>query len=475
MRILLLIAILRVAQVEVGAEESAGSRAWAILEEDSLNRLRPLASLAAIEALGLLNDSRSADLLVRVFEEHPSSLYQVSALRAFARRSDFKTALLERSFGASDLMVRFEAAKLLATVEAVPREVLETALDSPDQQVRNVVFQSLVARGGNEVVNVLRKRLVSGDNYTRRFSAGALGQIGGEAAASALRDALEDPDPDVRADAAISLARLGENSAQPELAAALSSSDRSRRLYARAGLARLGDHQQMTALESILSGSDQKRRYGVVSALQIVAAPGLRPLLLKAAKDPSPDVRAGAVAALSENPDRRDRLLFRELLKDDSPYVRAQAARTLLAMGGSEAEAQSVLAQLVRGRQDSAPDLRVEALRQIGETAAEDYRSLILEALGDPDSLVRQEAIMAVAAWGDKTVVPDLTRLLRDPDRQVSRHAAEALIGLLGKDALPLFFPLLEEGGAPASDDDDRGGLFARAFAAAAVIRLSPK
>jgi len=71
--------------------------------------------------------------------------------------------------------------------------------------------------------------------------------------------------------------------------------------------------------------------------------------------------------------------------------------------------------------------------------------TLLLESLRDTDSAVRQCAALALKEQPTRAAIPDLIAALDDPDRLLSRLAADALIAA-GGEAVPALIEILESG-----------------------------
>src|SRR5262245_41162501 len=84
----------------------------------------------------------------------------------------------------------------------------------------------------------------------------------------------------------------------------------------------------LPALDAALDHEPPAVRSEIVSVLNLIAAPGTIPLLVKAASDPVEDVRLEALQALSAHAgDSRARALIEAALEDPRPKVRVNAAR----------------------------------------------------------------------------------------------------------------------------------------------------
>ena len=175
----------------------------------------------------------------------------------------------------------------------------------------------------------------------RRTAALSLGKIGHAAGLPALVQALSDPDPQVREYSAWALGQIEEDvnaAAVIGLVEALGDEHHAVKRAAARALGNVGSGHPIVALltEALAVGTVGSRR-AVVEALMQLEVRRASSDLQKAAADPDPLVRQGAIAALGELADRRALVDFRQrLLFDEDAGVRAEAAYRLGKLGDAE-------------------------------------------------------------------------------------------------------------------------------------------
>jgi HEAT repeat protein len=228
---------------------------------------------------------------------------------------------------------------------------------------------------------VLEGLLRDDDPAVRRLAAHGLGDFDLEAAEAALFRALEDREAAVRAEALESLGRRGGTAGIRAARQRLSDPDSAVRLGALAVLTRSG-----AIPERALLADDDPTVRSQAAALLLEHDSEAEETLVRAARDPSSDVRAGALRGIAAARTRGASIAL-ESLRDPNAEVRAEALRAIAATAPDNA-----VAPLVDALADD--DLRVRAaavdgLAEIGAPAAE----AVAEALFDRR---RAEALAAL-------------------------------------------------------------------------------
>jgi vesicle coat complex subunit len=154
-----------------------------------------------------------------------------------------------------------------------------------------------------------------------------------------------------------------------------------------------------------------------------------------------PNAAAALVAALSDSSDEVRRQAARGLgktgnaesvepliaaLQDPDETVRQYAARSL----GELADSRSVDALINSLVYDGSRSVRASAAQALGAIGGVQARDRLLAALADSDPFVRMAAVGALSRLGDVSVIPWLTRVAHDPDRDVRRNVKKALAAL---------------------------------------------
>lgn len=281
-------------------------------------------------------------------------------------------------------------------------------LDDPDPDMREAAARALGAiRPDEDAVSFLVSALDDLDHLVRESAAEGLQTVGPPVALSAaerLSRLLDDPWPTVRRAAARALAVLDPGRPLPELAVGQTDAHRLR------VEARLAD-----LLEGLGSDVERQRQIATFEIGKL-----------------GPEA-ASAVPLLADLYD-----------VDANLDVRWSAA---WAFGKMEERALGAIPSLLRGLEhDLDPDVRAQtawALGRIGTTRSA-LSSLIATslmcALSDPDSLVREEAVLALGSIlapcavnaRDSQLLGQIRRCLADPHPLVRRRAMQTLAALAG-------------------------------------------
>jgi HEAT repeat protein len=291
----------------------------------------------------------------------------------------------------------------------------------------------------------------------------ALGRLGpdGRAAVPAFVALLhDDPDADMREAAARSLGAVGagEDSVAP-LIAALGDPDQLVRESALEGLAALGPAAGEAAADVEALLDDAWPAVARAAGAALARIDPARPAASPRPHPPRDEVRdaLGPLLAGLESDDERTRgistfeigklgpeaaegapLLAELLSADGNLDVRWSAAWALGKMGAEAADSAPSLARALAV--DPDPDVRGQAAWALGRIAAsaEAWAAVALDvlerSLADPDSLVREETLGALASLGPRAagVLPAVALRVGDARPLVRRRALDALV-LIGE------------------------------------------
>jgi HEAT repeat protein len=267
------------------------------------------------------------------------------------------------------------------------------------------VIRALGGRGDPAALPALLALLKSGEKSVRLAVLQTLPQVGGglpEVSATsvvpALIEALGDPDGDLTKAAQECLERLPGPAVEAAVTALLDSAEKGRRL---AALELLGQRRVKDAV----------------------------PALLKAARDPEPEVRLAALKGLEELAGPAEMMALLDLLtaaptpQDLDGTERALGAVCVKA-GDPEGCAEKVNGALSRAR---TGEIKQALLRVLGSVGGSQALQSVRAAVHDPDAEVRATAIRLLSEWKTMDAAPYLLELAT-----TATHPTDQLLGLRG-------------------------------------------
>ncbi len=270
---------------------------------------------------------------------------------------------------------------------------LATLLGHADRRVRMAAQFALVERSAaTELETVAR---TSPARLARLHAVWGLGQLGRKSAAvlTPLVPLLQDEDGEVRAQMAKVLGEARVDGAAQALIGALADAAPRVRFFAAIALGRLGTPEALPALLSMLRGNGDVDAFLRHAGVMGLATCGDLPVLLAAADDPSPAVRAGVLLALR----RQGREEVARFLRDPEPQLVLEAARAIY-----DTPIEPAMPQLaaLTAQTESAPPVLLRAINAnyyLGDAASATRLTALAESgAGEP---LREEAIDAIGAW----------------------------------------------------------------------------
>ncbi len=414
-----------------GLGESGEWTARPFLELLLLGKDETLGEVAAT-ALGRLGDPAACDALAGAASAQGGRLAgaAVEALAALPDAPEVGIALCELAIRASEPAVAARAARAARAREAeCPERPLFAKLGRPGSEA------ALAALGQLQL--------------PPEAAAAAVERIG------PLFDPVRTPDPAVRAAAARALARMGIPTAAAPIARRLGA------LAAWVGERRsrwISDTPPPSAppewIDAVPAG--EARELGaLLAAAGRLRVEGAEAMLLRASRDPSGAVRAGAIEGLARLATAAAFDPAAAALDDPDPAVRTAAAEGLTRFGSSGAAA---LSRAADASPPSAGEWRTTLARALGETGSAEAIPALSRLL---DGASAAQAAAALAHVAAPAAAAPLVAYLARPDAPGRADAMEALAQLVARDAGPAIAALLT---------DDRPEV--RAAAARALGRL---
>jgi CHAT domain-containing protein/HEAT repeat protein len=351
---------------------------------------------------------------------------------------------------------------------------LTIALSSKWVRTRRWASKSLRTFGDHGTIPALIRALRDSDETVRFHAARAMEAIPDKRATSTLVATLRDSSTGVRRSAARALGAIGDRGAVPALIEGLRSGGAVAESVEHA-LSLIGDASSTSLLLPLLDAPAAELRLRVLRVLEELEDKAAGPRVLRMLDDADPEVRLRAIRALRTVGGATAVPRLAAALNDADPEVRRIAAYSLEAVGDERA-VPSLLARL----SDPDPSVRRAAAAACGKIGDGRCTPALVSLLSDPTYearsgaldgiaalkpssalrdvqkalrsdghwLIREKAVVALAALGDQTSVAALIGALKDPHVIVRSEAAKALGRLDARSAVPALSPLLKDADA---------------------------
>lgn len=356
------------------------------------------------------------------------------------------------------------------------RASLLSSLQDPNENVRRTAAELLGRIKIRESVPELEHTLKDGAASVREAAVRAVGTVKGQDSADLIEPLLSDPVPKVRMEAVRVMA--AEAPRREWLVRAAQDSDPEVRAEAAAGLYLLGEMEEaQTVMVGLLESGDGEQVRAALSAADQHSIPIPLELLRMQLESDRADLRALAVSGLRAFERDEVQVDVIERLADPDPRVRSSAARVArtirisaeqlmgLLESGARAAQRAALASLqLEGEQDRArliswTSSQLEMLRESrdftvrlhAESIDNDSRDLqfVTDLLARRQSEKTGLILQALRKLAPEEAMQVIERGLESDDRQLKSQALEALEALGDPTIVRGLLPLLEERPSP--------------------------
>lgn len=417
--------------------------------------LRESARHAVVEALASADaEDRMAALFFAGWVRDPALIPLIASRLAIDADQDAAYSALRRmgAEAVSDVMplldadappVRRLAIRLLADVGADLHPILRHIID-PDETVRMEVALAIGRTARADLSEYLLEMLLDENRDVRRVALEVLANFGADSAVREqlyrrleyypddhlpviietlgrlnVADALDrlrplsvpPHTPEVRAAAVRAIRQIGGPAALEPLLAAACDPDPSVRTEALTALPRHAGEIAYATLVAALNDTDSQVLYTAVTALGELGDGRAVPRLVSLAKDEGQDMglRVAAIRALGHLQSKETATVLNDLLGTVDADARREVVRALGLFAGNEA-----LQGLIRASADPVWSVRAAAIKALAQRGP-DARTCVLQALNDPDSLVRKVAVRGLSG-GEPAIILRLLPLLADDE-----------------------------------------------------------
>lgn len=429
--------------LSLGARRDAGAVPLAV---PLLADADPEVAAAAAWALGAIGGPAATAAIDQALLRQPTPALRDAALRC---------GLWERLRGADQPVAVRVAAQRGAALAPGGAPLVAAWLREPGE----VEFQTAVGLvrevAGESATRLCAEVLPALSPARQVVLLAALGDRGDRAALGPVATVARSGQPPVRAAACRALAALGDAGVLPVLLEAAAAASPEVVAAAQGALLQLRGAEVDARLRELAAAPDAQG-LAALTAVAARRAPGATAVLLKLARDGSPDARLVAAKALAETAGPADLpALLALLLQTDAPVERAVIAVCVLATDKAP-----VAEQLARAWPHATPTRKLNLLGALDVTGGVRALRALHDATRDPDVGVRDAAVRALCNQQVLDAAPELLDIARtapDPDHRA--QALRACLLLLGEADFPLprRLELAEQVLALAARAEDRG------------------
>ena len=308
--------------------------------------------------------------------------------------------------------------------------------DNTPQQLMAAALSRHIFTGeqGARATQLLSNRLAQLSPVGQALLLSALGERGDVQAASAVAALLKSDDANVRSAAATSIGNIGDASTVPMLLTIAASNVKEQRDAARASLARLSGKSVDEKLLTSLDKANAPQKVEIIGALQARRVMAAIPRLLPEANSAQPEVRRAALLLLRDMAPPSATTALLDLFSAAAPEQRGALFDTIaeVARRGTDDAQRSapILAKLSVSK--SATD-KAELLALLGRVGGVSALETLRKTAQDTAPEVRLAALRALSAWPTDEPLNDLLNAAKKaPDDKTRLIALRGFVRLAG-------------------------------------------
>jgi HEAT repeat protein len=391
------------------------------------------------EAIMQLNTHRDApgvrDTLIQIMDRN-DSLMKKAVLTGVPQepKDDKEITILTKGLADRDPDVAQVALEVLKDTKMDDDKKVDLALSikkTDDTSVRNNQVEVLRAvhtpKAVDALIALLKAEKTPG---VSQMIIKALGGIGGESAAIGLADYVTNKNRDIKLAAVTALAGIQTEKSKEALLKAVADKDTDVLKAAVGGLLRFKSVDVIDpVVDAAIARGGPKLQVDVAKMLAEVKDPKAVEGLLKILDHGDPNAGLDVIQALGDKKAHEAVPIITTQLKKRSPVVDdpgrrfyQAAADALGKIGGPETEEGLILIAL-----SNAPVARLSALKGLGDFRSEGATKCIIQALSDPEPVIKIAALDALKHSLDPAGIDPAASLLTDPNRDVKLAAINTL------------------------------------------------
>ena len=239
-----------------------------------------------------------------------------------------------------------------------------------------------------------------------------------------LRQGLKEKDPYERCYAAAALAEGGEGSGIPVLKAAFDAPETTLRMAAIDGLSEINDTASKALLKKLYNSASLVDKRVLLDALGRSGDPEVTGLLFEATTSSDQVTRLTAVRALGKSRDRSLGPKMHELLaQNHDPLEAAEISRAMFEQGDSSAMNETKYL----AHYPSRPEVRAIAALALGDARDRSVVPELTKMMADPDADVRLATAVALTNYADRQAVKYLVASIASDDSLTRQHLGQLL------------------------------------------------
>ncbi|MBI4668773.1 MAG: HEAT repeat domain-containing protein [Elusimicrobia bacterium] len=399
----------------------------------------------AIKSLGLIHDPRAIGHLIDALAGDDQGISQLLSDALIQFGAQAVPSLIKTADESKNENQRFWAIRILGALKAAECETqFMAALEDHSHKIREAAAEALGCVKAGRAVGNLRDRLFHDPVIgVRQKAAEALGKIEDQAAFEALGAGLAELNEETRSQATQALVSMGPKAA-PIFLEVLARGDAKSAALAASGLDRIGFADEL--IEQLIKPGQEKPAYDLLvsiarlgcldtlarslknkpAAIRLIIcrifeeaknSKRAEALLEAASSDSETEVRLAAAEALAAARETKALPVILRNAKDASPENRALLLEKLAVFSGENLS--PLAADLIEYVQDRNPSVRQAAVRLISVIMTDKTLDALIRCLSDSDPLVRLAAAEALGSRGGP-----------GPQSEAGQKTAQALIGL---------------------------------------------